>query len=237
MTGPSAARTRTPRFSVRQGRPVELRRMLGAVVVGPDDNNGLCGCPFGCLFSYVAPTVRPFVVLVVVGPDDNNGLCGCPWGCLSSYVASTVGLGRSSCSLLSFWATTTGSVPDRDPSVVRRSDLRSGVCRVGDSGRRGKLSVGVPSVPVMQQMQHSFAGDPAALTLDQRLRALVEVEREIARLQARSARLVAAIVDDPCRDSPAPMVEKEYLGEEVRAVLGESAVSAHNRIALARTLV
>src|SRR5690242_16701255 len=86
-------------------------------------------------------------------------------------------------------------------------------------------------------MEHSFEADPASLNLDQRLSALVAVEREIARLQARSVRLVAAIVDDPSPDTPAALLEKEYLGEEVRAVLGESAVSVHNRIAFARTLV
>ena len=70
-TGPSAALTRRPRFS---GHAVELRLVLGAVVVVANDNNGLCGCPFGCLSSYGASMVGPFVVFGVVVLGDNDGI-------------------------------------------------------------------------------------------------------------------------------------------------------------------
>ena len=85
-------------------------------------------------------------------------------------------------------------------------------------------------------MTKSYERDPLEMNLDERLSALQEVEREIAHLQARSARLVTAIVDDPCDDTPAPLLEKEYVREELRTVLHESAVSISNRIEFARTM-
>jgi hypothetical protein len=85
-------------------------------------------------------------------------------------------------------------------------------------------------------MTKSYERDPHELNLDERLSALSQVEAEIAHLQARSARIVAAIVDDPCEHTPAPLLEKEYVREELRTVLHETAVSINNRIELARTL-
>lgn len=85
-------------------------------------------------------------------------------------------------------------------------------------------------------MTKCYERDPHTLTLDERLSALADVEREISRLHARSARLVTAIVDDPCDDTPAPVLEKEYVREELRTVLRESSVSINNRIAFARTM-
>src|SRR6476659_6268769 len=67
--------------------------------------------------------------------------------------------------------------------------------------------------------------------------AIRDSEREIARIQARQARMMAAIVDDPREGSPAPKVEKEYVRDELRVTLGESAVCVGNRIELARGLV
>lgn len=83
----------------------------------------------------------------------------------------------------------------------------------------------------------SYDVDPWTLTLDDRFAALLDARREIARVQAREARFIAAIADDPREDSPAPVVEKEYVRDELRAALGESAVSVTNRIETARTLV
>jgi hypothetical protein len=77
-------------------------------------------------------------------------------------------------------------------------------------------------------------GDPAALSLDERISAVGGSEREIARLQARQALLVAAVVADPCVGSPAADLEKVMVTEEVRAVLGESAVSVGSRIVRSR---
>src|SRR5690349_6166083 len=85
-------------------------------------------------------------------------------------------------------------------------------------------------------MTNSYERDPHELNLDQRLCALSEAEREIAHLQARSTRLVAAIIDDPCTGTPAPLLEKEYVREELRTLLHETAVSINNRIEFARTL-
>ncbi len=83
----------------------------------------------------------------------------------------------------------------------------------------------------------SYDVDPWTLDLDARFAGLLDARREIARVQAREARFIAAIVDDPRKDSPAPVVEKEYVRDELRAALGESAVSVTSRIETARTLV
>ncbi len=83
----------------------------------------------------------------------------------------------------------------------------------------------------------SYDVDPWTLDLDDRFAGLLDARREIARLQAREARFIAAIADDPRIDSPAPVVEKQYVRDELRAALGESAVSVTNRIESARTLV
>ncbi len=93
-----------------------------------------------------------------------------------------------------------------------------------------------PAVSVAS-MTTSYDVDPWTLDLDSRFAALLEARRDIARIQAREARLIAAIADDPRDDSPAPVVEKDYVRDELRAALGESAVSVTNRIESARTLV
>src|SRR5947209_15024296 len=79
--------------------------------------------------------------------------------------------------------------------------------------------------------------DPALLCLADRIAAVREVERDIARLHAREVRLIASIAADPCAGAVAPELDKEMVKEELRAVLGVSAVSVENRIALARELV
>jgi hypothetical protein len=63
----------------------------------------------------------------------------------------------------------------------------------------------------------SYDVDPRSLTLDERFAGLLDARREIARVQAREARFIAAIADDPRTDSPAPVVEKEYVRDELRA--------------------
>ncbi len=77
----------------------------------------------------------------------------------------------------------------------------------------------------------------AGMTVDEALTRVVEIEKQIAALQAEQARLVTRIVDDPCAGAPAPMLDKHYLEVELRASLGESAVTCNHRIHLARTLV
>ena len=86
-------------------------------------------------------------------------------------------------------------------------------------------------------MTARYDRDPWTLTLDERFDAVRDSDREIARIQARQARLMAAIVDDPCTGSPAPKVEKEYVRDQLRATLGQSAVAVGARIELARALV
>ncbi len=66
---------------------------------------------------------------------------------------------------------------------------------------------------------------------------VVEIEKQVARLQAEQARLVTRIVDDPCDGAPAPMLDKHYLEVELRVALGESATACNHRIRLARALV
>ncbi len=83
----------------------------------------------------------------------------------------------------------------------------------------------------------SYDLDPWTLDLDERFEAMRAVGREIARLQARELRLVAAIADDPREGVPAPVLEKEYVREELRAALGESAVAVAARIDTAHTLL
>ncbi|MEO8888265.1 MAG: DUF222 domain-containing protein [Jatrophihabitantaceae bacterium] len=83
---------------------------------------------------------------------------------------------------------------------------------------------------------NSYDHDPLTLSADARIDALVESERDIARVQARQVRVIAAIADDPCADAVAPALEKEYFREEIRAALGESAITVSNRIMLAREL-
>ena len=75
------------------------------------------------------------------------------------------------------------------------------------------------------------------MNIDEALARVVEIEAQIAALQAEQLRAVVRIVDDPCAGSPAPVLEKDYLPEELRVVLGESAVAVGNRIEPARTLV
>lgn len=75
------------------------------------------------------------------------------------------------------------------------------------------------------------------MNVDERLSRVVEIEAEIARLQAEQARHVTAIVEDPCVGAPAPMLDKHYLREQLRAALRESATAAEHRIHLAQTLV
>jgi hypothetical protein len=82
-----------------------------------------------------------------------------------------------------------------------------------------------------------FDLDPAALSLPARVDALIESEREIARVQARQVRVIAAIADDPYSDVVAPLLEREFFKEEIRAALGESAESVNGRLLLARSLV
>lgn len=92
-----------------------------------------------------------------------------------------------------------------------------------------------PSANV-RRMKTSYDCDPLSLSLDDRIGAVVAAEREIARLQARQVRLAAAIANDPCAGAVAPAIEKEYVKEELRAALCESAVAVDTRVALAGML-
>jgi hypothetical protein len=81
-----------------------------------------------------------------------------------------------------------------------------------------KLSDPAVSVRVMTEIPvASYEVDPGSLTLDERFAGLLDARREIARVQAREARFIAAIADDPRADSPAPVVEKEYLRRAPRS--------------------
>src|SRR5689334_2546636 len=80
----------------------------------------------------------------------------------------------------------------------------------------------------------NLCDDPAFLSLDERIAEVRAIERDLARLHARQLRLIAAIAADPCADAPAPLAEKEMVKEELRAVLGESALAISNRICLAK---
>lgn len=96
------------------------------------------------------------------------------------------------------------------------------------------MSEGVVSVA---RMAFGFDVDPFALSLGERIVAVRDIERDIARLQARQVRLIAAIAADPCDGFPAPFLEKEMVREELRSALGESAISVANRIEVARELL
>ncbi len=65
----------------------------------------------------------------------------------------------------------------------------------------------------------------------------VEIEKELAALHAEQLQLIAAIADDPCEGTPAPVVEKEFFREELRTLLRESAAAITDRIETARMLV
>jgi DNA-binding transcriptional ArsR family regulator len=97
-----------------------------------------------------------------------------------------------------------------------------------------EVSEGGSSVRVVSS---AFDLDPVTLSPDARIDALIESEREIARVQARQVRVIAAIADDPHTGGLAPTLEKEYFKEELRAALGESAVSVNARLSAAADLV
>lgn len=78
--------------------------------------------------------------------------------------------------------------------------------------------------------------DPAVLSSDQQLSAVVDAEREIARLHARQVRLIQALVDEPRAGSPAPELDRHFVREELRAALGESAIRVNGRVELAEQL-
>lgn len=75
------------------------------------------------------------------------------------------------------------------------------------------------------------------MNVDQKLARVGQIERHVATLQAEQARLIAAIVEDPCKGMPAPVLDKQYLREELRIMLGESAAASNARIHTAQTLV
>jgi hypothetical protein len=72
--------------------------------------------------------------------------------------------------------------------------------------------------------------DPVSLSLDQRITAVRNIERDIARLHAVQLRLIAAIDADECAGAVAPELDKHFVTEELRAALGESGVSVGHRI-------
>jgi hypothetical protein len=86
-------------------------------------------------------------------------------------------------------------------------------------------------------MEKTYDLDPGFLSLDQRIAAVRDAERDIARIHARQLRLIAAIDADECGGALAPELDKQFVKEELRAALGESGVSVGNRIDLARELV
>jgi hypothetical protein len=83
-------------------------------------------------------------------------------------------------------------------------------------------------------MEYSCDLDPVSLPLDQRLTAVQDIERAIARLHAVQSRLITAIDADDCAATVAPELDRHFVKEEPRAALGESGVSVGHRIDLAR---
>jgi hypothetical protein len=69
-----------------------------------------------------------------------------------------------------------------------------------------------------------------------RVDSLVAYDTLAAWVAARQLRVLAAMADDPMTSSPAPMLDKQWVKEGVRAALGESAVGAGARLALATQL-
>jgi hypothetical protein len=86
-------------------------------------------------------------------------------------------------------------------------------------------------------MKAGIDADPALLSQDARIDALVASERELGRVQAYQLRLIDAIAEDPCTGAVAPGLDRQYVKEELRAALGESALSVNARMALADELV
>lgn len=92
--------------------------------------------------------------------------------------------------------------------------------------------------PQQYQAKLSYLGRSVqTMNTDEELVRVAEIEKHIAALQAEQSRLIAAIADDPREGTPAPVLEKEYFREELRALLGESAVAIADRIETARALV
>src|SRR4051812_14907271 len=85
-------------------------------------------------------------------------------------------------------------------------------------------------------MTASYDCDPGVLSTDERVAAVVAAEREVARIHARQLRLIQALVEDPYPDSVAPDLDREWVREELRAALGESAIRVTGRVELAEQL-
>jgi hypothetical protein len=56
--------------------------------------------------------------------------------------------------------------------------------------------------------------DPVSLSLDQRITAVRDIERDIARLHAVQLRLIAAIDADDCSGAVAPELDKHFVKEQ-----------------------
>ena len=79
--------------------------------------------------------------------------------------------------------------------------------------------------------------DPCSLTPDGRVDALLESERELARLSARQQRIIAAISDEPFAGEVAPGLDKQYFLGQLRATPGDSLEGVRGRVATAGELV
>jgi ABC-type amino acid transport substrate-binding protein len=71
--------------------------------------------------------------------------------------------------------------------------------------------------------------DADRMTQTGRVDVLVAVDTLAAWVAARQLRVLAPIADDPMTSSPAPMLDKQWVKEGVRAALGESAVGSGSR--------
>lgn len=78
--------------------------------------------------------------------------------------------------------------------------------------------------------------DPAVLSQPARVDVLVSMERQIGWLQARQLQVLAAMAADPMPASVDPELDREWVKEDVRTALAESAVGAEIRLGLAREL-
>jgi hypothetical protein len=74
------------------------------------------------------------------------------------------------------------------------------------------------------------------MNIDERLTRVGEIEKQIAALHAEQLRLIAAIHEDPCDGAPVPKLEKHFVIEELRAILGVSANWVRNKISTATML-
>ena len=79
--------------------------------------------------------------------------------------------------------------------------------------------------------------DAALLSQAGRVDALMALDRLQAWAAALQIKMITALVEDPCSQSPAPKLDRGWAKEDVKTCLGESVTGARHRIRVAGELV